>query len=251
MNDQFQSDVPTEPPTPGVVRFTYFSQSNVIMLTAADFSLKSKERVAIRYEDCMIVLFYGEDAESIALMKIFSLVGQEVRGPVFGAVNMLAEPSIARAFAQISQDGSSVFPWLKLQGYPFILVYRKGIPCAFYNGDLDINSIKDFAVAKACNADYYEYKQHAKGVYPSKNDLHVGKVKDGDNRKDSTEFIRGNPLRIIEGAGQGQAAQGQIPESQNTAGSGQGQSAQGQIPESQNTAGAASPPTRQEKVSAA
>ena len=213
MNDQFQSEVPKEPPTPGVVRFTYFSQNNVIMLTAADFSLNAKEKVAIKYEDCMITLFYGEDAESIALMKIFSLVGQEVRGPVFGAVNMLAEPSIARAFAQISQDGSSVFPWLKLQGYPFIVVYRKGIPCAFYNGDLDINSLKDFAIAQACNADYYEYKQHAKGLYPTKNDLHIGKVKAGVNRKDSTEFVRGNPLRIIEGANESPVEQpgAQVP----------------------------------------
>ena len=197
MSSQSQSDIPA---TPGVVKFTYFSQNNVIMLTAADFSLNSKEKVAIKYEDCMIVLFYGEDAESIALMKIFSLVGQEIRGPVFGGVNILAEPAIARAFTQISQDGTSIFPWLKLQGYPFIVVYRKGIPCAFYNGDLDVNALKDFAVAKACNADYYEFKQHARGVYPTKESLHIGKVKEGDRRKDSTEFVRGNPLRIIEGA---------------------------------------------------
>ncbi len=185
--------------TPEIIKFTYFSQNNIMMLTAADFSLSAKEKVAIKYEDCMIVMFYGEDVESMALAKIFSLVSREVRGPILAGVNVMAEPSIARAFAQISQDGTSVFPWLKLQGYPFILVYRKGIPCAFYNGDLDVNSLKDFAVAKACNADYYEYKQHAKGIYPTKDDLHMGKVKDGDVRRDSTEFVQGNPLRIIEG----------------------------------------------------
>jgi len=211
MSSTSQKDTPAVPPTPGVVKFTYFSQNNIIMLTAADFSLNSKEKVAIKYEDCMLVLFYGEDAESIALMKIFSLVGQEIRGPVFGGVNLLAEPAIARAFTQISQDGTSVFPWLKLQGYPFIVVYRKGIPCAFYNGDLDVNALKDFSISKACNADYYEYKQHARGVYPGKESLHIGKVKDVDMRKNSTEFVRGNPLRIIEGAPSEGAANGAVP----------------------------------------
>lgn len=150
-------------PDSGMIYYAYFSSDNVKRLSAADFALASKEKIAMVWDNCMIVLFYGENAESKALMRIFGLAASQAPGIVFASANLMAEKEIAKAFIEIGTT-SHPFHWARMKGYPFILVYRGGYPAAFYNSDRSVPAIVDWAMTTACSSSYYEREQLAAGV---------------------------------------------------------------------------------------
>lgn len=84
-----QAPMPTQPPTPDVIRNTLFAQESVKSLRESDFTLDNKQLIGLKYDDCILVLFYAENTESQQLVKVWSVAAQQVVGPVFAAVNLL------------------------------------------------------------------------------------------------------------------------------------------------------------------
>lgn len=138
------------------VSLTLFSQNSVKQLSASDFTLTSDDKLSTVYDNCMIVLFYGENAESKSLIRIFSIVAQQVAGPVMSACNLMSEKKVAEAFMNVKSQGSHPLHWASMRGYPFILAYRGGYPVAFFNGDRSVQAIIDWSMTLACEANYYE-----------------------------------------------------------------------------------------------
>lgn len=145
-------------PAGAELRLTFASET-VKRLSGEDFDLGSKELITLRYDDCILVLFHIENAESYQLATIWALVARQVAGPVFGAVNMLSERRIAEAMTRLKTVGSHPLHWASLRQYPFILVYRNKWPVAVYNGPREVQALIDYALTLACEAGYYETKQ--------------------------------------------------------------------------------------------
>lgn len=137
-----------------------FAQSSVRQFRDSDFTINARELVCLNYDDCFLVLFYNSNDESLNLAKIWSDVAAQTPGFTFGAVQLEMEKQIAQNFARLNQDPNHPLHWAALQQTPFILVYRKGWPTAFYNGTRATQSIIDYTMTLACRADYHEHAQN-------------------------------------------------------------------------------------------
>lgn len=193
-----QAPIPTQPPTPDIIRNTLFAQESVKVLRESDFTLDSKQLIGLKYDDCILVLFYVENAESQQLVKVWSVAAQQVVGPVFAAVNLMVERRIANAFTKIGMEGSHPLYWTKMKSLPFIIVYRAGWPVAFYNGAREVGSIIDYSLTMACRANYYEPIQGAGGMQ-AESRVEMGPVKEtygtGPVRASSSEYSINVPVR--------------------------------------------------------
>lgn len=155
-----QANLSTTPiRVPDVVHRLSFDSPNIRRLTAADFTLESVDMIRLKYDDCILILFYVENTESYQLANIWAVVAQQVAGPIFAAINMLSERKVAEAFTRLKSSGSTPIHWASLRQYPFIMVYREGWPVAVYNGERSVQSLIDFALTLACQAGYYEITQ--------------------------------------------------------------------------------------------
>lgn len=138
------------------VQRTLFSQDSVKQLRETDFvNLESETKININYKECMLVLFYGDNLESSNLVSIWATAAKNTVGPVFAAVNLMAEPRIAAAFTSLNMQNGALH-WAALKTIPFILVYQNGWPIAFYNGERSVQSIIDYSLTLACKAEYHE-----------------------------------------------------------------------------------------------
>lgn len=167
------SDEPQESFKPKLTYRLVFTPETVKRLTSEDFNLDSDELITLKFDDCILVLFYVENTESYQLATIWSIVAQQVAGPLFGAINMLLERKVAEAFTKLKSNGSHPLHWASLRQYPFILVYRKRWPVAVYNGVREVQSIIDYALTLACEAGYYEILQVGGGMQ-AENKLEMG-----------------------------------------------------------------------------
>lgn len=149
---------------PGMVYLSLFAQDSVKRLSSSDFNLDTPEKITLKIPECTIVLFYGQNAESTSLARIWSLVAQQTAGPVLAATNIIADPKIAQAMTEIRGMGSHPYHWAAMKGYPFILTYRSGYPVAFYNGERSVQALTDWAMSLACQANYYERYDLSAGV---------------------------------------------------------------------------------------
>lgn len=161
-NVQTQGQISVE--TPGIIHETLFAQEAVKQLHSDDFTTDKKELIAMRYKDCLIVLFYGRNIESDQLVRVFADAAREATGPVFAAVNLFVERRVAEAFNKINTEPGHPFNWAAMKGYPFILVYQNGWPKAAYNGPRETQSLIDYSLTLACRADYYETHIISSGV---------------------------------------------------------------------------------------
>lgn len=195
-----QAKVPTFPTTTDIVRRTVFSSENVQTLKEEDFALDSKIPIALKYNDCILVLFFSENTESNSLAVIWSIAAQQVAGPVFAACNIISEKKVAQAFTKIGEDTSNPVNWARIKTIPFILVYRRGWPVAFYNGARAVQPIIDYALTLACAALYTERYQLGLGAQAEASVVmapYIGKT-DDDLKKKSTDFSVGVPERGYE-----------------------------------------------------
>lgn len=179
-----------------------FAQNSVRKLTSEDFRLDSDNLITLKTDTCTIVLFYGNNAESNALAKIWSQVAQESVGASIAACNLSEERRIANAMTEIKGMGSHPFHWASMRGYPFILDYRGGYPVAFYNGDRSVQAILDWVMTLACQANYYERFDLSGGVQTeSKLEMSATNqypAADGSNpiRTQSSEYKTNKPIRV-------------------------------------------------------
>ena len=224
---------------PEVIHRLTFSSENIKRLTADDFDLGSKELIALKYDDCILVLFHVENTESYQLANIWAIVAQQVAGPVFAAINMLSERKVADAFTRLKSDGSHPLHWAALRQYPFIVVYRKRWPVAIYNGPRAVQALIDYSLTLACEAGYYEIIQVG-GSMQGEARLEMGpydvytnipgqppKVRQESLQYNSEEPIRGfnpNIPLVITGSRESQSATRQIQseEAQQQQGLGEG-----------------------------
>jgi hypothetical protein len=198
-----QANISVQPVrVPEVVHRLSFSSEAVKRLTGEDFNLASKEMITLKFDDCILVLFYVENTESYELANIWALAAQQVAGPVFAAINMLSDRKVAEAFTRLKSDGSNPLHWASLRQYPFILVYRKGWPVAIYNGAREVQAIIDYSLTLACQAGYYETLQIG-GSMQAEGRIEMGPYDVYTNlpgqpariRTESTQYNAENPIR--------------------------------------------------------
>lgn len=198
-----QAPIDTRPiRPPELVQRLTFSSETIKRLTADDFDLSSKELITLKYDDCILILFYTENTESQQLAPIWAIVAQQTAGPVFAAINMLSERKVAEAFTRLKADGSNPLHWAALRQYPYILVYRKRWPVAVYNGPREVQALVDYALTLACEAGYYETVQLGGGMQAEAR-LEMGPYDPYTNipnnppriRKESLQYSAEEPIR--------------------------------------------------------
>lgn len=188
--------------SPGVVQRLSFSSEYIKRLDASDFNLNAREFITLRYDDCILVLFYVENTESYQLANIWSISAAQVVGPAFAAINMVSDRRVAEAFTRLRSDGNNPLQWAALRQYPFILVYRKGWPTAVYNGPREVQALIDYAMTLACQAAYYETEQIG-GSMQAEGRIEMGPYQPYRNipgqppviRQVSTQYGSENPIR--------------------------------------------------------
>ena len=163
------SETTVDVPPVGITSKSFFSQRSVLQLSADYFALDSSVPIGLKYKNCMIVLFYAENAESRNLAQIIAITANESVGTLFAACNLAHETQIANAFRKLRESGSNPLRWASLRTVPFILTYRDGWPVAFYNGERAVQAILDWSLTLACNADYFEPKNEYAGQQATDN----------------------------------------------------------------------------------
>ena len=136
-----------------------FVQGNVKQLKDGDFTISSRELICLNYDDCILVLFYNDNQESTNLTTIWASAASQSAGTVFAGVHLSYEKKIAENFNKLNMDPNHPYFWARLQQMPFIIVYRRGWPVAFYNGNRSTQAIIDYSLTLACRAEYHEHDQ--------------------------------------------------------------------------------------------
>lgn len=180
--------------SPALVQQTLFAQDAVKQLNLGDFDTESRERLLLKHKGCYLILFYGENTESLDLVKVWRLAAAQVAGPIFGAVNLMAERKLAEVFTAVRGDSDSPFHWASLRGIPYILVYRNGWPVAAYNGERAVQPLIDYALTLACESNYREPVQLAAGMQAQTNYEMPG-FKQYEPRTVSTQYTVQTPIR--------------------------------------------------------
>ena len=141
-----------------------FAPQSVKQFRSSDFTLDSDSLICLKQKGCVLILFYIDNEESTDLCQIWADASSEASGPIFGACHMNLEQDVAQAFMTVKGDNNNPYSWAGLQQYPFILVYRNGIPQAFYNGERSVEPIINFSLILACTSSYKEQKQYFAGM---------------------------------------------------------------------------------------
>lgn len=165
-----------------------------------DFALNTYYKLNLLISDCMIILFHGQNTESMQLMRIYSIAAAQAVGVEFGACNLVLEREVGKAFAFIASTADHPLQWARMRGYPFIMAFRNGNPRAFYNGGREVGAILEWSQVMACNAEYKEEKQLAGGVQAEEvyemTPYDPYPARDGNKlRKTSVEFDPSQPIR--------------------------------------------------------
>ena len=125
-------------------------------LSVSDFNIDDKDMITLKNNNCMIVLFYGDNDASITLGEVFATVAQQIAGPIFASVNVSKEKDIALAFTKVRSDINHPLNWAGIREFPFILVYRSNWPVALYGGAKTVPELMNYALNMACRSDYFE-----------------------------------------------------------------------------------------------
>lgn len=130
------------------VDYPLSSPETVKRLNTDDF-----DHISVKYDDCMLVLFYQEDQENIEsyrLANVFGAAAQQIAGPIFATVNVTIENKIAETLAQLKSDDNNPSRWTAIREYPFIMAYQKGQPVSIYNGPLEVQALIDYSLEVVC-----------------------------------------------------------------------------------------------------
>lgn len=149
---------------PDFVNYTFPAGVGVRILSSKSFTTNSSMLVGLEYKECIIILFYTQNEESIKLLKIWNTLASTVAGPIFATCNVLVEEPVGRAFAAVRSDGNHPLHVYGLHQWPVIIAYRGGFPQAVYNGLRSTQQIANWAMTMACNARYFEPVQIHAGI---------------------------------------------------------------------------------------
>ena len=178
-------------------RPTLFSPGSVRQLRESDFHLDTKELICLKIEDTIIVLFYGDNQESERLCEIWQDASTEAINMYYGACHLGLERRVTENFKRLNEDPNHPHYWARLQGWPFILVYRRGWPKAFYNGQRATQPLIDYALTLATKPDYQEHESNFYSVQANTNlEMSGPKARIPPLlRTKSTEYTVDTPLR--------------------------------------------------------
>lgn len=125
-----------------------------------DFSLERNDLICITNKEYInknvLVLFYKKfDKKDNKIINIFNKVGNNIKNINLNFVLCPIEsiPGLEKAFQNITNDRDHPYHWIrnkpKLEDdskFPFILLYRKGFPQSFYEGNIEEKSFMDFCM---------------------------------------------------------------------------------------------------------
>ena len=242
-------------------------------LTDNDFNTSDSGSIICKLDGCWLIAFHTNNTESKNLLYIFSLTCSQVPSPGFAICDLINNPIIAQSFTKIKSDARHPYHEFGPNGYPFILNYTNGVPIAFYNGNLTVENLSEYATTLACSVLYSEKKQNTIGYQAEQRYAMSGTAK-SEMPKSSEEFIETKYFRgydptvspVIQGSaeekkavekeeqkgasfespsfstqgssGQGSSTQGSSGQGSSTQGSsGQGSSPQESQPKNQRTGG--------------
>jgi len=171
-----------------------FLEQKVRNLRDRDFFLESKTPMALRSEDCTLVLFYNDmNREDRDLSFIWQEAANRASVVAFAAVNLRLETGVANAINLTKQDPNNPLYDFTPRGLPAIVVYRNHYPQAFYNGPRSVENIIDYALTLACDAQYHERAQIRVGADTF--NLAIPGTVASPIPNTSTEFTLGKGLR--------------------------------------------------------
>jgi len=179
---------------PAILTTELFGQNRVEVLESEDFRLDSEHQIDLKRKECYIILFHTNNEESKNLAIIWNSVAQQIPGPIFAAVNLMAEKKIAQAFNNLNTNNST-YRSFELKGVPFIISYQNGTPVGFYNGERAVQPISDYALTLACKASYFEPLQLTAGVQSDYNVAMTGWSEYEGTRKSSIDYTTGTSIR--------------------------------------------------------
>jgi hypothetical protein len=125
-----------------------------------DFSLERNDLICITNKEYVnknvLVLFYKKsDKKDNKIITIFNKVGNNIKNINLNFVLCPIESisGLEKAFQHITNDRDHPYHWIrnkpKLEDdskFPFILLYRKGFPQSFYEGNIEEKSFMDFCM---------------------------------------------------------------------------------------------------------
>jgi hypothetical protein len=128
----------------------------IVRFTKSDFYLGTATPIAIRQKLPVVIMFYiPNEIQSIKLARIFRETSKQVSQFIFAAVDASAngEREVMQAFA-LNADSDGPLSEFKIDGFPTILVYRKGWPKAFYNEQWSVSALRNWLLKDAIRQDY-------------------------------------------------------------------------------------------------
>lgn len=146
----------------------FYELSKVKELQPNDYYLGSRTPTALKSTSVTIIFFYlPSDKTSQELRDIIAVLAASVAGIDYVAVNGAEEKEILKAYVETGNDvDHPLFPFA-VTGFPTIMVYRKGWPQAYYNGDRTYDALLAYSLELAAKPGYYEPVNDYEGVAPS------------------------------------------------------------------------------------
>ena len=128
-----------------------FAQDSVKKLTDEDFMDNSKSKIELKQHDnsYILVLFYTNNMKHKDILSIWPEAAKKVVGPIFASVNLSESENIKKSLTKLNMKAGTL-KWSALTKVPFILIYNKGIPITFYDGEITVQDIINYSLILSC-----------------------------------------------------------------------------------------------------
>jgi hypothetical protein len=151
-----------------VIQNIFPQDQMVVRFTKSDFYLGTATPIAIRQKLPVVIMFYlPNEVGSLHLGRIFRETAKRVSQFIFTAVDASSngEREVMQAFA-LNADSDGPLSEFKIDGFPTILVYRRGWPKAFYDGPWNVGALQNWLLRDAIRQNYKQTTLTHHGVLP-------------------------------------------------------------------------------------
>jgi len=107
--------------------------------------MESDTPIRLKKNGAWIILFYGEDEVSKLALQTWAKVAQTTIGPDFGSCNLRLESNLASKILETYNTNPSM-RWTNNLRVPYILAYSGTWPISKYTGNVDEQSISNWAL---------------------------------------------------------------------------------------------------------
>jgi hypothetical protein len=102
----------------------------------------------ISNKNCTMILFYDDNKTSIIAYNIWKKTACDLSPKTLGICSISNNPKVEEILIKFLQDSS--MKDIKIQKYPFVLIYNNGSPISFYKGIFTSEAIIDFILDHGC-----------------------------------------------------------------------------------------------------